>query len=90
VGPSGSWCLEKGDQESSRDRNQPFSESFFLTGELQPVGNGQQFFQILYLCPYTMEKFRNTLGHQGEGREAVNFLVSAFSGVTNSFLFMDF
>lgn len=33
-----------------------------------------------------MEKFRNVLGDQSEGREEVNFLVSAFSDVTNSFL----
>ena len=54
------------------------------------MGDGQQFFQVFYPYPYTMEKFRNTLEDQGEGREEVNFLVSAFSNVTNLFIFMAF
>ena len=61
----------------------------FLAGEVLPVGDGQPVHQLFYPCPHAMEKFRNTLGDQGEGREEVNF-VSAFSSVTNSFIFMAF
>lgn len=37
-----------------------------------------------------MGKFRDILGDQDEGKKEVNFLISAFSNVTNFFLSMAF
>lgn len=62
-----------------RDRHQLSSECPFLGWRAASCGRWAAVLPVFYPCPYTMEKFRNILGDQGEGREEVNFLVSAFS-----------